>query len=72
LYAEPPPGRTNPATSTAPQCHPVLAMFGDWREQEVVVNPDYLRGQIEVAGTVAESAETINRRAKWMTMFGTD
>jgi hypothetical protein len=47
-------------------------MFGDWREQEVVVNPDYLRGQIEVAGTVAESAETINRRAKWMTMFGTD
>jgi hypothetical protein len=31
----------------------VLALFGDWREQEVVVNPNMLRGRVEMVETVS-------------------
>ena len=48
----------------------VLAQFVDFREQEVVVNPDFLRGRIEVACEVAEGAEHAALRRQTLAVVG--
>lgn len=40
----------------------VLALFGDEREQEVVVNPNMLRGRVELVEQVEPDREEIERR----------
>jgi hypothetical protein len=50
----------------------VLGMFADSREQEVVVNPDFLRGRIELVDEFSESAESAERRVRLAGVFGID
>lgn len=48
----------------------VLAVFGDHREQEVVVNPNMLRGRIELVEAVRPSEDALRRRERLKRMFG--
>jgi len=48
----------------------VLAQFVDFREQEVVVNPDFLRGRIQVDVEVTESAEHAALRTETLAVVG--
>lgn len=47
----------------------VLGMFADAREQEVVVNPDFLRGRVEVDREVEATPESVQRRALLAGLF---